>query len=531
MLKALIRKQLLEINKGFVYDYKKGKNRSKKGIIGFIIFYAFIMVGILGGTFGAIGYLLAQAFVPAGLGWLYFDIMMLIAVVLGIFGTVFNTYASLYTSKDNDLLLSMPIPVRNIMISRLFSVYIMDILYSGVVIIPTLIMYYIFAVPSLGTIVGPIVLSLLVTVFVMVLSIALGWVVAKISSKLKNKSIISAFIALAGIGIYYVVYFKAVTKIQAMILNIQDVFIEIKGATKIAYIIGSTGEGVLSSVLIMTAVVAALTVLVLTVLNRTFIKIVTTQTGSAKIKYKEKSLKTRTVAKAIYAKEMGRFVASSTYMLNCGLGSVIMIIGAVVVLIKGQSIGDAFGTLFSSRPSALGVCLAGAMMFALSMVNTTAASISLEGKNMWLYQSLPVRPMDVLLGKLKVHLTLSAPSVLLILAVCIAMKVSFFQTILLLVFTISSALLFGQLGLILNLMKPNFNWTDETMVVKQSFGVFLSMFGGWALGMLVIVSGLWLTKFVPGLLLLIVWTALTILTNALFNCWLKTKGSVIFQNL
>ena len=36
----------------------------------------------------------------------------MLAIVLGAFGSVFNTYSSLYLAKDNDLLLSMPIPVR-----------------------------------------------------------------------------------------------------------------------------------------------------------------------------------------------------------------------------------------------------------------------------------------------------------------------------------------------------------------------------------------------------------------------------------
>ena len=57
--------------------------------------------------------------------------MGLLAVLLGAFGSVFNTYSSLYLSKDNDLLLSMPIPVRSIMASRLLGVYLMGLMYSG----------------------------------------------------------------------------------------------------------------------------------------------------------------------------------------------------------------------------------------------------------------------------------------------------------------------------------------------------------------------------------------------------------------
>ena len=55
------------------------------------------------------------------MGWLYFTLMGLVAIFLGAFGSVFNTYSSLYLAKDNDLLLSLPIPVRVIIASRLLS--------------------------------------------------------------------------------------------------------------------------------------------------------------------------------------------------------------------------------------------------------------------------------------------------------------------------------------------------------------------------------------------------------------------------
>ena len=42
----------------------------------------------------------------------------MIALALGIFGSVFNTFASLYQAKDNDLLLSLPIPIYAIILKE-----------------------------------------------------------------------------------------------------------------------------------------------------------------------------------------------------------------------------------------------------------------------------------------------------------------------------------------------------------------------------------------------------------------------------
>lgn len=532
MLKALIRKQMLEVNKGFFYDYKKNKVRSRANMIAFIVFYVLLMVGILGGSFSVLGYALASSFIPAGFGWLYFDIMLIIAVVLGIFGTVFNTYSSLYLSTDNDLLLSMPIPPRNILIARLLGVYLMDLLFSGIVLIPTLIMYYIFAPISFATIVGPIILAILVTVFIMVLSVALGWVIAKASTKFKNKSFVSALAALLGIGIYYVVYFKAFNAIEMMIANAQDLSIEIKGATKVFYFIGSAGEGKLVPVLGMTAVIAIMAAVVLTVLSRTFIKIVTTKTGNAKIEYKEKTAKANSVRVAILKKELKRFSASSTYMLNCGLGSVVMVLAAALLVIRGTDFTQAIFSVFGDMNGFIVILLAGAMVFIMSMNDTTAASISLEGKNIWIYQSMPISPADALWGKFMVHIVITlVPALLLALVLCIMMGITAAQTVLVLLFTAAACIFLGAFGLMVNLKKPNMNWTNEAMVVKQSFGIFIAMFGGWLFGTVVIGSGLLLLKVIPAVIALAIWSIVTILLDVLLFCWLKTKGCRIFQSL
>lgn len=100
--------------------------------------------------------------------------MGLLAVFLGVFGSVFNTYASLYLAKDNDLLLSMPIPVYVLLASRLLGVYLMGLLYSGIVILPAVIVYWAVAGVTLANVLGGVLLTALISVFVMTLSCALG---------------------------------------------------------------------------------------------------------------------------------------------------------------------------------------------------------------------------------------------------------------------------------------------------------------------------------------------------------------------
>ena len=219
MLKVLLQKQLAEIFRTYFYNAKTNKARSRGATIAYLVGFALLMVGLLGGIFAYLSVSLCGALSAVGMDWLFFALMGLLAVFLGAFGSVFNTYSSLYLAKDNDLLLSMPIPVRTIMASRLLGVYLMGLMYSGVVILPAVIVYWIMISASAAAIAGGVLLVALISLFVLTLSCALGWVVAKISLKLKNKSFITVFVSLVFLGAYYFFYFRAQTLIQDLVAN------------------------------------------------------------------------------------------------------------------------------------------------------------------------------------------------------------------------------------------------------------------------------------------------------------------------
>ena len=129
MLKTLLKKQMMEIFRGYFYNTKKNQARSKGATAAYFLLFAFLIVAVIGGMFFALSLSLCAPMAKAQMSWLYFAIMGMLAIVLGTFGSVFNTFSGLYLAKDNDLLLSMPIPVSMIMVTRLLSVYIMSLIY------------------------------------------------------------------------------------------------------------------------------------------------------------------------------------------------------------------------------------------------------------------------------------------------------------------------------------------------------------------------------------------------------------------
>lgn len=531
MLKALFKKQMLEINRTFFINMKTGEAKSRKRITLSIVGFALLMVVVIGGIFAGLSISLTPL-IRAGMGWFYFIIMSVIALMLGIFGSVFNTYSSLYNSKDNDLILSLPIPVRYIMISRLFGVYMMSVLYSGIVIIPAVIVYWFVAEFKFSSLLSPLIFAFLITVFVTVLSCILGWVVAKISSKLKNKSLIVVLISLIGFGAYYILCFRSSELISGLIENSEQIGNNLKSSAYIVYKIGAAASGDLLALLVVTLVTALLAAIVYYVMSRSFIRIVTTVTGSsAKKTYKEKTTRARKIGTALLAKEFRHFISSPTYMLNCGLGTLFIIAVGVLALIRSDGILELLDLMELGRWVLAPVAIAISCLV-VSMNYITAPSVSLEGKSLWLSHSLPIKPSQILLSKYLLHMIITGCASL----ICSALFIIAFRTDAAdSLFIITVPLLFASLsaefGLFINLRNPNFHWSSEAMVVKQGLGIFLTMFGGWLFALVLVGLYIVLSLLLPGkICMTFIFLILAALDFLLFM-YLKKRGTKIFARL
>ena len=531
MLKLLLKKQLLEVFRSYFYDAKKNKARSKGTTIAYIVMFVLLMVGILGGMFGALSAVMCGQLAEMGLDWLYFVIMGMMAVFLGAFGSVFNTYSGLYLAKDNDLLLSMPIPVRVIMTSRLLSVYLMGLMYSGIVILPAIIVYWCTVPITAGRILGGVVLLVDISLFVLTLSCALGWVVAKISLKLKRKSFITVIVSLVFFGLYYFVCFRSQAMITDLLLNAEDVGNRIRVIYPL-YLFGRVGCGDGVAMLIVSAVVIALLALVWYLIARSFLHIATASGNTAKTVYHEKAVKPVSADAALLRKELGRFTASPLYMLNCGLGTVFLVVLAVLTLIKGREVFLMMNALFAGGEGFVTVLAALCLCLLAGSNDISTPSVSLEGKSLWIAQSLPIDPWQALRAKLRMHLLITELP-LVVCAVCVAAVsgAALPEIVMMIVTPMVYVVLSAAFGLFMGLKRPNLNWTSEVAPIKQGLAVFLSMFGGWLLA-----AGLGflyyaLMAHVGAAAFLLAAIALFIVLALVLLRWLKTSGAKVYAHL
>ena len=532
MLKTLLKKQMAEIFRNYFYDPKKNKMRSKGATIAYIALYALLMVGLLGGIFALMAVGLCGPLVEAGMAWLYYLLIGLIAVLLGTFGSVFSTYSSLYLSKDNDLLLSMPIPVRCVMASRLLGVYLLGLMYAAVVIVPGVIVYWLTAPVTAGTIVGGVLMVLLVSVIVMVLSCLLGWVVAKISLKLKNKSFITVILSLLFLAAYYFVYYKAQALITLLVENAAVYGMKIRGSAYLLYLFGCVGAGDWLAMGIVTVTQAALLALTMWGIARSFLKIATATGSVKKVRFEHKAVRAQSTQRALFGKELRRFTASPNYMLNCGLGILMLTAAGIALIIKGGAPGQTLADVFSGNVGVVPVLMCAAVCLLASMNDMAAPSVSLEGKSLWLAQSLPVVPWQVLRAKLDVQLVLTGVPVLFCaLCMVITLPGSALEKVLLVVVALLYTLLSALAALALGLKMPNLTWTNETTPIKQSGCVMLSLFANWfyaiALGGLYFLCG----NVLSAAAYLAIFAVVTAAGSALLLRWVKKQGARIFAAL
>ena len=385
---------------------------------------------------------------------------------------------------------------------------------------------------AIGFVLGGVLLTALISVFVMTLSCALGWVVAKISL-LKHKSFVTVVISLAFFGAYYFFYFRAMALIQELLANLAVYGAAVRDGAYPIYLFGSVGTGDAKACIIVTVFVAALFALMWALISRSFLKTATATGKTARTVYRETTVRQKSIPAALLGREFAHFGASPNYMLNCGLGTFLMPVCALLILWKGGEFLSTVETLLDglegSVPVMLSICLCGVA----SMNDMTAPSVSLEGKSLWLMQSLPVTPWQVLKAKLSMQIILTAVPMALCI-VCAAAVYPFLpvQLLMMTLLVMSYVVLMALFGLFLGVKNPILTWTNEISPIKQSAPVMIALFGSFGYTILLFVGYVALPGWKLGFFGYMGCLAgLNLILCALLYLWLKKKGSARFSEL
>lgn len=482
MLKALFRVRLLALKSWINGSTRVKKAQSKGKLIGFaaLMIYALAALGFM---FWHVFDTLGEAFHAFGFDWLYFTMLAIMSFAIMFIGSIFTAKAQLYEARDNDLLLSMPIKPLDILLSRMFMLWVIAFVLDILASVPALMVWgHITAMT--GAHIVSFVLIILVALPLLTLSIGalFGWLISLATARMKRKALATTLFSLIFLAAYFYFYIKFNAMLGDMAANAAR-YAENLGSVPLLYRIGAAiaGGDVLTAAVI-TAATLAIFAVVCAVLTATFTKTATNKVGGSKNVYVEKEAKVRSAKAAILKREAALFFGCPAYFLNAGLGAIFAPVGAVVLLIYSNKLQGFFAAMTPElRMLILDLIPIGLCMLC-SMTVLTAPSVSLEGRTLWISRSLPVATTDILRAKLRLHYLVGVPSMLILsIAAAIAFKGGAEFTALVIVMPLVFTLFMGVFGLNANLRHPNFDWANETQAVKSSMSALIAIFGSWGI--------------------------------------------------
>ena len=118
MLKTLIKLQFQKALARYTANSSNKKKNGKKSSFNSPAVYL-ALLAFVGVVFAFMFYnmfsMMAPMLATSGFSWLYFLYVMGASFVISTIGCIFLSLSQLYEAKDNELLLSMPIPPRSIL--------------------------------------------------------------------------------------------------------------------------------------------------------------------------------------------------------------------------------------------------------------------------------------------------------------------------------------------------------------------------------------------------------------------------------
>lgn len=527
MIRALLKKQLLELGAAFVRSSKTGKRRSRAGTLGYALLFAVLMLLVML-SFGSMALPLAVMLVPQGLAWLYFVLMELSALMVSVLASAFTSYGHLFRCRDNQQLLALPIPPGAIFAVRCGGVYLTGLIYLLLAWVPSVVCYALAASRPGGALLAALPVALALAGVSMVLAVLLGWAVALLNRRARHKSLVTVVGTLLFLAVYYAVFQWVGNAVDALALDAVQAGASASRAAAPLRLLGLAAVGNVPALLLLLA--AACMALCGKVLAKPYLRLLTLEPGRVKAEYRAKTQKKQPPRRALLRRELLHLGACPMWLLNCALSSLLLPVLGAAALWKAADL-----RVFTAAylPESLPMLVCGMVCTIAAMNFITAPSVSLEGGTLWLLQSLPVTPQQVLRAKVELQLLLTLPAAWLCAGCAMAaLRIPAGQGLPVLAVLAAFVWLTAQMGLALGLCLPNLHWVSEAAVVKRSAASMLAMFGGWLLAGGVLFLPLILLDYaVPPLAAQGCYLAVLLGLDLLLHRWLRTRGAARFAAL
>ncbi len=485
---------------------KQRRMRMVGTAIGVLLLGALLMFYI-----GIMSYSLAEA----GFARILPSIAVVMAALQGVVFSFLKANGTLFGFRDYDLIMSLPVPRRAVVASRMMSLLCFaEIL--ALTTTPVFAVYFAFvpATPAALTmaLVSMILAPLAPTAIAVFLSYGITW----LASRFRHANLAYIVLSLGGMlaftaGIMVFSFQAGGSESEALMQMVRDYGDAIEVTIAAVYPPAMWAvQGIAGTNLLGFAGFVALSVLIpavsIEVIQRSYLRLngaIAAQGGSAHNGHEiiaRGASRTRSPFWAIVMKEWRTLVGIPSYAFNCLFGFIFVI--AAGVLISFIGIGDLYALAAADGANGdveMGLllldCLRLAIPWAIAFCAITCyssvVSFSLEGRNSWLLATSPLSTRTIVQAKFASNAIPFAVS----LAICIEIllvggAVDALGAIETLLVAVGAFLLWIGLGIHIDVKRPNLTWMSPQDVVKRGAPIFACALGGtvytFALGALVV---------------------------------------------
>lgn len=528
-LLSLLKISLLGFANFNMMRHTKDKKRRSRTIWMFVtfVFVAVMMLGIVFTSFYGIGYTLNQ------LGAL--DALLAIACAgasIAVFVTTTAKVApTLFTFRDYELLMSLPVKENTLVLSRILRLYGANLFFMSFLLLPAGAVYLVFSPQGVWFYVRFFVLLFFVPFLPLSLAAVVGTLISSIGARFRRSNVVSLILLFV-----FVIALMAFSFLSPVVVeNIESISKQLSAGVgrmfpPAAWYALALADGDALNFLLFVLAGAAVFAAFIWVVGRNFKKLNTLlRTKTAMRMQKQKESRANSLASALYKKEIKFYFASTLYVFNTAFGAVLMVIASVALAVMG---GEKLGALLEipGLPGIMKAAAPFALALFVCMSATTPSSISMEGGRFWQLKALPLRADDIFCAKIRVSLTIMVPALIVASTVLtVVLKADLANAFLMYAVPLLYAVFVARVGLYVNLCMPKFEWRSEEEVVKQGAPVIITMLIGMAASILPVI---WLAGAAERATLygFVVLAAMALLTAAA-GVLLKKDGAKRFARL
>ncbi len=484
----------------------------------FLIGYLLVISCIV---YYSLGWALNEANLIDLLIYLSLTVYTLLILVMSLFSA--NDY--LFKAKDLQLMLSLPVKHISVLSVKFFLQYVYELIFAAFVVAPAFYFYFYFTSFTATGIVLAIICLFVSPLIPMSIGSLLSYFIGLLTRRLRKKNIFTIFLSLAIIGGWIFLTQNSegiINYIRANGVLLQDAIA--KYYLPSSWLIDALNGDFLGLMLFAFTNLAVM-LLVFAIISRKYADIISVLNSSGvrkKAKLDKLGQKNSSPLGAMIKKELSMYFSSANYVLNTLIGSILLMVAAIALLFLDASIFSQT-TADPDLLGKIGLVIAAAITVYTPSVNpTTSCTISLEGKKLWIYKSIPTETKDILKAKTAVNIIVNLPFILIAdLLMCIKFELSIFDYLLLIVLGATFILLFSLTGIMINLANPKLDFENEIMVIKQSKSVMIHTFleMGVVLALVLIYIFFGVTNFYLFAIsvLIIVWAVIALLVYKLYS--------------